>query len=214
MKGCIAGSQYIPSIEYFTHWLHYETLLLEKEEHYQKRSWRNKTLIQGKEEPLALTVPLRKGKNNQHKISAVEIAYDTPWEKAHLHSLKTAYGKTAFFDEVFPGLDYILRSGYAYLWDLNVALLNYITSFLPGTWKLQCTTTYLHTYDSSVADLRPGIPCGLTKGNEESFPEYPQVHRLQQTHQPNLCILDLLCHLGPGAVEYLAQVEAKLYKKP
>ena len=214
MKGFLAGSQYIPSIEYFAHWLHHGHLLLEMEEHYQKRSWRNKTAIQGSDTPLVLTVPLRKGKNNQLKITAVQIAYDTPWQKTHLHSLKTAYGKTAFFEEIFPGLDQIIQADHQLLWDLNLSILQYITTLLSGTWTFAFTQEFLTAYDPGFMDKRSGVPCGLSEETQNVFIEYAQVQRLHQTHQPNLCILDLLCHLGPDSNEYLAQVEAKLYKKP
>lgn len=52
MTGCIAGIQYIPSIEYFAHWLQHGLLTIEHHEHFQKRTWRNKTAILGPDTPL------------------------------------------------------------------------------------------------------------------------------------------------------------------
>jgi WbqC-like protein len=213
MSGCIAGCQYIPSVEYFAHWSQHGLLLLEGHEHYQKRTWRNKTAIQGYDLPLILTVPLSKGKNNQLHIQKVNIAYDTPWQKNHLHSLKTAYGKTAFFDEVLPGLESIYRSHYEFLWNLNLDLLTYFTSFLRGNWIFEVTSTFQPLYAPTIVDLRKGVPGGAAQIEMESSLEYSQVQRIDKKHLPNLCILDALCHLGPETSDYLTRYGDKLYEK-
>jgi len=214
MSGCIAGCQYIPSVEYFAHWHHHGHLILEHEEHYQKRTWRNKTAIQSTALPLSLTVPLRKGKNQQIPITEVTIAYDTPWQKNHLHSLKTAYGRTAFFEELLPGLEQLYSVPYDTLWKLNLDFIQFITTFLQGAWTYEFTTDFLQQYDDTVIDLRQGVGCGISRGQSISIPEYPQVQRIHKTHQSNLCILDALCHLGPETTGFLSRYGGKLYEKP
>jgi hypothetical protein len=214
MSGCIAGCQYIPSVEYFAHWKHHGLLLLEREEHYQKRTWRNKTAIQSPDLPLELTVPLRKGKNNQTPITEVRIAYDTPWQKHHLHSLKTAYGKTAYIEELLPGLEQLYQVPFDTLWNLNIDFIHFITSFLHGAWPLAYTSVFRPHYEDLDIDLRSGVPCGHSLTTFRHFPEYPQVQRIHKTHQSNLCILDALCHLGPETTDYLSRYGAKLYEKP
>ena len=213
MSGCIAGCQYIPSVEYFAHWSHHGHLLLEGHEHYQKRTWRNKTSILGPDLPLHLTVPLTRGKNNQLLIQEVRIAYDSPWQKSHLQSLKTAYGKTAFFEELLPGLETIYQTHYELLWNLNIDLLTYLTSFLRGIWTFEVTSSFEHSYELTVVDLRKGVPSGVTQLELESSQEYSQVQRIHKKHLPNLCILDALCHLGPDTNDYLTRYGDKLYEK-
>src|SRR5664279_4989069 len=104
MTSCVAGLQYLPSIEYFAHWLHHKTFIIEQYEHYQKRTWRNKTAILGPHQPLFLSVPLRKGKNQGKQITQVEISYDEHWPRIHLGSIQSAYGKTAFYGELHDTL--------------------------------------------------------------------------------------------------------------
>src|SRR4029078_4734922 len=99
MNSCVAGLQYLPSIEYFAHWLFHGSLIIEKHENYPKRTWRNKTAILGAKQALILSVPLQKGKNQHMPITEVKISYDEPWHRIHMHSLQAAYGKTAFFNE-------------------------------------------------------------------------------------------------------------------
>lgn len=213
MTVCIAGIQYIPSIEYFAHWLHHGLLTIEQHEHFQKRTWRNKTAILSPDKPLYLTVPLRKGKHQQKLISEVNIAYDEAWINMHLRSLKTAYGKTAYFDEVISGFEDLLMFKYERLWDLNLDCLQYITTLIGGRWDFQLSDEYLPQYPMEVIDLRAGVPGGENFEKMLEFPVYPQVQRLHKTHLLNLSIFDVLCHLGPETNSYLARYATKLYDK-
>ncbi len=214
MNVCIAGIQYIPSIEYFAHWLHHSLLTIEHHEHFQKRTWRNKTAILSPDEPLYLTVPLRKGKHQQKLISEVHIAYDEAWINMHLRSLKTAYGKTAYFDEVISGFEDILMLKHERLWDLNMSCLHYITALIGGIWDFELSNEYLRQYPMDVVDLRVGIPGGESLKKMVELPTYQQIQRLHQSHLPNLCIFDVLCHLGPETNSYLARYATKLYENP
>jgi WbqC-like protein family len=214
MTDCVLGSQYIPSIEYFAHWKYHGKIRIEAHEHFQKRTWRNKTAIQGPDLPLLLTVPLCKGKHQQMLIREVLISYDEPWHKIHLNSLKTAYGKTAFFDEITSELERIYDSNPRTLWELNQNFIDSITSMMPGEWNMELTESFHPVYADDILDLRKGIPGGASAFQMDDSLAYPQVQRLHKVHQPNLCILDALCHLGPDTISYLARYAAKLYDKP
>lgn len=211
MSQCIAGSQYIPSIEYFAHWTYYGSIMLEGQEHYQKRTWRNKAAILGPHGPTFLTVPLRRGKNQGMMIRDVGIAYDSPWPDIHLRSLQTAYGKTAYGEEILSGFASILQVHHERLWDLNLAILHEVTSMLKVRWDLRISETYLNTYPEEILDLRKGVPGGIARIETDTQIAYPQVHRLGQSHLPNLCIFDLLSHLGPDSTNYLSRYAQKLY---
>lgn len=212
MTGCIAGSQYIPSIEYFAHWMQNGLLTMEKHEHFQKRTWRNKSAILSPEKPLFLTVPLKKGKHQQMMIDDVTISYDEPWPKIHFSALQAAYGKSAYFDEIGSGLESILFSEMKSLWDLNLSLLQLITDLLPGEWPVASTSQYHRQYLPPVFDLRYGVPAGTSSIGDGAYPVYMQVQRLHKAHLPNLSILDALCHLGPETYSYLATYASKLYE--
>lgn len=211
MPGCIAGCQYMPSAEFFAHWLHHGHMTIEACEHYQKRTWRNRTGIQGKDNPIYLTVPLKKGKHQALDIQKVEISYDEPWQKQHLESIRTAYGKTPFLDEVLPELEIVYQQQHTTLWSFNIDMIQLIISLLGGTWNYHFTDNFVKDYQSSLTDLRGGVPCGIKKLGSNEIPSYPQVQRLGRSHQPNLCILDALCHLGPETNGYLRRYAKALY---
>jgi hypothetical protein len=212
MTNCIAGIQYLPSVEYFAHWMHHGNIVFEIHEHYQKRTWRNKTSILGPQMALSLTVPLRKGKNHEMLITKVEIAYDEIWTKAHMNSIRTAYGKTAFFNELEDDLVSIFNSTPKYLWELNLQFIQLIISFFPGEWNIEYTHSYESSRPDSIFDLRKGVPAGRTSLMKSSYPLYEQIHHFTNSHLPNLSILDVLCHLGPGSYDYLKHYTAELYR--
>ena len=211
MPGCIAGCQYIPSIEYFAHWVHHGTVYIEVHENFQKRSWRNKTAILGPEQPLILSVPLRRGKHLHMPITEVEISYDEPWNRVHFHSIQTSYGKTAFYMEIESDLNRIFFDVHLKLWDLNLAFIRLITSLVHPVIEYKLTTEYEKHLSENKIDLRQGIPAGTTSIPFEKIPKYDQVHRLVKSQFPNLSILDLLCHLGPGTSDYLVRYASQLY---
>ncbi|MEO6131116.1 MAG: WbqC family protein [Saprospiraceae bacterium] len=211
MSACVAGMQYLPSIEYFAHWKYHGKLIIEKHEHYQKRTWRNKTAILGSQDPLLLSVPLRKGKNQEKPITEVEISYDQPWPQIHLGSIKAAYGKTAFFSELESDIDTIYKNRHQFLWDLNMQFIQLVISFFPGEWNVEYNLSYEVKFNSDVIDIRKGIPAGQSALSKDLVPVYDQIHRFSKSHLPNLSILDVLCHLGPGAIDYLEQYAKALY---
>ena len=211
MTGCVLGSQYIPSVEYFAHCLHHQTIWLEQHEHFQKRTWRNKTAILSPVEPIHLTVPLQKGKHQQKDIKEVMISDEVPWQQIHLRSIQTAYGKTAFVKEIMPGLESILLTRHTTLWSLNLSLLHWIVELIGLPIHFDLTETYHEKYPDEITDLRKGVPGGFIEKTISPMLQYQQVQRLDKPHLPNLCILDALCHLGPETQLYLARYASYLY---
>jgi len=144
-------------------------------------------------------------------IREVLITYDEPWPEKHMRSLQTAYGKTAYGEEVMEGLGNILNLEKEKLWDLNLLILDYLVSMFRGEWKYTLTESFELHYTKEVTDLRSGIEAGKSSLSPAWIPTYPQVQRLHKSFQPNLTILDALCHLGGGTSDYLARYAAQLY---
>lgn len=211
MSSCLAGLQFLPPVAYFARACHHGQLVIEQHEHYQKRSWRNRTAIQGPETPLFLTIPLEKGKNEQQPIRSVHIAYDPDWPRQHLQAFRTVYGRTAFFGDLFPDLALIFGKRHARLWDLNIELLEWTLDLLALDIRFSLSDTYLRTGPTDAEDIRGGIPAGGFPEVFAGIPAYPQVLRPGRSFQPNLSILDVLCHLGPGAGDYTRRFARALY---
>jgi hypothetical protein len=106
----------MPSVQYFAIWLSKKEVWIEAHEHYQNGPGGIVRASFHSAAPLTLNVPLRKGKHQQMAITEVMIAYEEPWPGKHIQSLQTAYGKTAFGEEVLEGVVEILQKQPVRLW--------------------------------------------------------------------------------------------------
>jgi hypothetical protein len=67
-------SQYFPNIYYYKTLINSDILLIERYEHYQKLSFRNRCYIAGPNGSILLSVPLARGKNQRTVMKDVKIS--------------------------------------------------------------------------------------------------------------------------------------------
>jgi len=181
---------------------------MEQCEHYRKGSYRNRTYIAGANGPLRLTIPLRKGKNEQQPIDGVQIAYEQSWQQQHWGSIQSAYGNAPFFpfyaDELAPlfeePIDLLVR------W--NRLLLTTILDCLGLDSTLPETRTWEEQLSAGTDDWRNAIHPKEHRGRPDPKWQpnaYPQVFLEKHGFLPNLSILDLLFCAGPESVSILEE---------
>jgi hypothetical protein len=78
---------------------------------------------------MLMTVPVSKPKVTR-RIDAVSIDNKQNWQRKHLNSLKTAYGKSRHFEEVYNLIESGLLRRFEYLADLNTHLIESVCGFL------------------------------------------------------------------------------------
>ncbi len=178
-------------------------LRIEAHEHYQKRSFRNKYIIATEKGPLALSIPLKKGKNNGMRITEVEIAYDVNWPEVHLRTIQAAYGKSAFYLYYKDELEEILQSRTPKLFELNWKLLQWMLDQMNIQTELDQSSKYVTPLQAPEIDFRNQfLPANYAEF--ESRP-YRQVFLERTGFQANLSGLDLLFNLGPESEHFLHQ---------
>ena len=93
----IVESQYFPSISYF--WLidSADEIIIDIHEHFEKQSFRNRTIINGANGPLNLSIPIQHH-SPKMIISEVNVDFKQKWVNAHWRTIQSAYGKAPFFD--------------------------------------------------------------------------------------------------------------------
>lgn len=185
-------SSYLPPIHLFTH-LARRPVVLEAQETFQKRSFRNKCLIASDQGPQLLTVPLRRGKHQSQPIQEVAIAYEDPWQQQHVRSIKTCYRSAPFFDYFFEDWQQLIDTRFSTLWQLNWACLQLALQQLDLHAQISITIKYHQ--ESNLYDLRGA----LHPRNYLSFdaPTYVQVFMDRTGFLPNLSVLDLIFCCGP-----------------
>jgi len=185
----------------------FDTVLIEGQENYVKTSYRNRCHIATVNGVQRLSIPLRRGKNNQTSIRDVHIAYDEPWAAIHWKSIVSAYSNSPYFkfykDDLKP---YFLHKRYEYVWDFNFDLLLYFVHTIGIDTRIDVTHSYFRTPPPGVLDFRGMI----SPKNEDADPtfrpqHYSQVFEDRLGFQPNLSILDLLLCCGRATKGILKQ---------
>jgi hypothetical protein len=200
-KGAVLPMFYLPPVEYFININTYKPdILIEKEEHFPKQTYRNRANIYSPDGVLTLTVPVTKGSKNHTKIKDVKISYDFEWQRLHWLSLQACYRRSAYFEYYEDEFAPFYEKKFDYLFDYNEQLLQFILKSVKLKLPLNYTETYEADYPSLV-DLRDTI----SPKKEPDFEQkaYFQVFEERQGFQKNLSIIDLLFNQGPHSVNYL-----------
>ncbi|WDF81445.1 WbqC family protein [Mucilaginibacter sp. KACC 22773] len=202
-KGAVLPMFYLPPVEYFVQLNTYKPdILIEREEHFPKQTYRNRANIYSPEGILTLVVPVVKGSKTHTKVKDVKISYDFDWQRLHWLSLGACYRSSAYFEyyEADFARFYDKQKQVTYLFDYNQELLQLLFKFLKIKTELQYTSEY-HAEYPSVPDFRASIH--PKKETELQQKPYFQVFEDRQGFLQNLSIVDLLFNQGPQAINYL-----------
>lgn len=164
---------------------------VEGHETYQKGGRRNRCLIAGPNGIQTLSVPLEKGKHQQKPIREVRISYRNDWWREHEQSIRTAYGRSPFYEFYAEEIFAVPRTKPATLWELNQGLTATVLRLLKWPVVPKVTEDFVHPENklfSRPADLSAALPA------------YPQVFTDRHGYLPGLSVLDALFCLGPGLV--------------
>jgi hypothetical protein len=193
---------YLPPVSYFSALQNQNyKFLLEKEEHFPKQTFRNRTRIYSPNGPLDLFLPVIKGSKYHTKMKDVKISYDFKWQRLHWLSLESCYRNSPYFEYYEDGLVPFFQKKYEFLFDYNLEILEWIFKQMKKTPALAFTTEY-----------EKDIPAELDFRNKIQFKQaelitpqrsYNQVFAEKHGFLPNMSIVDLLFNQGPQAKNYL-----------
>jgi hypothetical protein len=205
-KTVLLELHYLPSIQYVSKLLQYPKVVLEQHENYSKGSYRNRCHLASSAGLLRLSLPLAGGKNQQQPIREVKLKYDEPWQSQHWTAIKSAYGKSPFFEHYEHQFLPIFQKKYLYLWEWNWDLLQVILDIISLEKNIQLTDQFEKEPIDGIVDFRNKIsPKENNKEEDLDFKQakYVQVFEAENGFLPNLSILDLIFCAGPEAVIYL-----------
>ncbi|MDO3643098.1 WbqC family protein [Mucilaginibacter sp. L3T2-6] len=200
-KGAVFPMFYLAPIEYFTKLVACkEGVLIEKEEHFPKQTYRNRAHIYTPDGLLAITVPVMKGSKNHTKIKDVKISYDFRWQQIQWSTLQTCYRRSAYFEFYEDEIIKFYENRFDYLFDYNEQYLHFLLKAMKLKIDYEYTQSYQPDYPG-VADYRHNINPKL----ESSFKNKPYFQVFEDRHGfiNNLSIIDLLFNQGPHSVNYL-----------
>lgn len=197
---------YYPPISYFSAFSHSKHVLIEVHENYSRQSIRNRCYILSPNGIQALSIPIVKSKNKQ--ISQIEIDYTTPWEQKHAHAIRSAYGKSPFFQYYYNELIEPIFKKHRFLLELNNEILKKCLKILNCETNISYTSTYINTY-SNINDFRQILNKKFPPYLTDVFPVKPYIQTFYDRFDfyADLSILDLIFNTGFEAALYLKNVE-------
>lgn len=199
------SAAYFPPVEYFLAIAQSGRVLVEQNELYQKQSYRNRCRIYSGGGVMQLSIPVIKDVIHARPIRDIRIDYSEPWLQQHTRAIEAAYNSSPFYLYYKDDFLEILRKKPEFLFDLDIALTEKLLE-LVGI-KAEISFTDFFRPDCGAGDFRTRIQPkyhGESLLDELGFNrEYYQIFSSRFGFQPNLSILDLLCHEGPGAISFL-----------
>ena len=115
---------YYPWLGYFNLIKQSDVFVVYTTTQLQKRSWQVRNKIKTAQGETFLSIPVKKTANRDNlMIRDAEVLYDNKWNTKHLSSIKHAYSKTPYFDEIYPIILNHLTSKPKYLCDITYGML-------------------------------------------------------------------------------------------
>ena len=92
------STAYFAPIQYYSKFLLYSEVFIERFENFHKQTYRNRCVILGGNGPISLVVPVVKGRGAKILIKDLKISYDTNWQRNHWRTIFSAYNSSPFFE--------------------------------------------------------------------------------------------------------------------
>ena len=175
-----------------------DTLILDRSEHFEKMSYRNKYYITGSNGMITLSVPLVKGREQRSPVGTIEISNTEKWQVQHWRTLVSVYKRSPYFDHYESSLQQLFEKEFRLLSDFDLASIEWLAAQL----KLRLNIEFADSYQKSYAgtDLRNMKRSKETNG---FHPKYYQVFEEKNGFLQNLSLLDLLFSEGPATSDLL-----------
>ena len=202
---------FLPSLEYFCALLSHERIVLEKNEHFNKQSYRNRCYILAANGIERLTIPVTE-KHGKVLITQVKIDYTYRWQTNFWRTLESAYANAPFYEHYRDDLKKEIFLNPTYLYDLNFRLLSMCLKWLKWEKSIAETDTYQNENTLGCHDLRSMISAKKDFNQRELY--QPQLYQqvFGKAFVPNLSIIDLVFCEGPHAASLLGASQKKLNK--
>lgn len=201
----LLSTAYWPNLHYFFYVLHAESVFIEKYEHYQKQSFRNRTQILSANGILNLSIPVIN--NNKQLITDIEICYKENWQKNHWRAITSAYKNSPYFEFFEEDIKPFYSVQHKNLFEYNFLQLQLILKLLKKSKPIYFSDFYKIKIENQL-DFRNLIHPKINIESDESIANtintsYYQTFSSKFDFTPNLSILDILFNTGLETIKIL-----------
>ena len=190
---------FAPIIQYVA-FVNARKVTFEREDNFQKQTYRNRCYICGPNGKQLLSVPVlhAHGKGRQ-KTREVKLDNSFRWQKNMFRSLEASYRSSPFFEYYEDDIRAVFDKRYDFLLDLNLATIEVANACMDIELPFDFTESYHQCVE--VSDMRSLVDAKSTI--QYNFSPYTQVFGSKHGFLRNLSILDLLFNEGTNALGYL-----------
>tara|TARA_B100001250_G_scaffold414389_1_gene452456 strand:+ start:1049 stop:1669 length:621 start_codon:yes stop_codon:yes gene_type:complete len=195
----LLSTAYLPPISYFYYINNYENIFIETQEHYQKQSIRNHTIILGSQGYQKIIIPVKRKSYSKKIITELEISSEL-WKKKHIQAIQTNYGNSPFFIHYFNDICEIILRKRKFLFDLNQDLLSFFLNELDIKKEIRKTTNYQSSLSDNFIDFRNfEYKQTINLKYNQTFIEKGEINN-------NISIIDLLFNLGNDSKNFISKL--------
>ena len=172
------------------HWFELATPIarINPNEVYLKQTYRNRYNILGVNGRLSLTVPVEGQKGVKTAFKDIRLAQGS-WRKQHVSTLRSSYGRAAYFEHYFDTLEACIMKPGDFLLDLNLRALEWTRS-CGMSFEIEVIDEPWHYHDDDYTYL-------WEPGHEwPALPYYPQVFSDRHPFQSGLSVIDVIMNRG------------------
>lgn len=225
MRIAIVQSNYIPWKGYFDLIQSVDEFVLFDDVQYTRRDWRNRNRIKTAHGLTWLSIPVQTKGEYLALIKDIEVS-EPDWGARHWKTIAAAYGKAPQFRWFADRFEPLYREGREphlslinrrwleavcaaleiptrFTWSMDYAVAAGKTERLVSICQQAGASTYIsgpsaRDYIDDAVFAAAGIE--LQYFDYAGYPDYPQLHG---PFEHSVSIVDLLCHMGPDARQYV-----------
>ena len=218
---------YYPWLGYFNLIKQSDVFVVYTTTQLQKRSWQVRNKIKTAQGETFLSIPIKKTSNRDSLIIGnAEVLYNNKWNIKHLASIKHAYSKTPYFENIFPLIEYHLSGIHRLLTDITYGLILDIVDLLNIDTKIILSSDINYTGKKDHALISMCKELGVSKSlsvkgsmdyilNGENLFENNNIDLLWHEYKhpvykqvngdfiPYIGIIDALFNIGPEKTKNL-----------
>lgn len=192
MKTILLSTAYLPPLNYLSNLIDAEQVVIEKQEHFVKQTYRNRCEILTANGKWSLSIPLVK-QADKEIISQKRISYAEDWQKQHWRAITSAYKNSPYFEYFEDELRPFYETKYEFLFEYNTQLLKAILNILRIKKEISFTNLFEET-PIGITDLRKLSE--INNPDVSVMKPYYQVFADKTCFTPNLSCLDALFNIG------------------
>lgn len=164
-------------------------------------------IVPGANGLISLSIPLVGGRSIRQPYQMVQIDYSTDWQRDHIKTLETVYGKAPFFYQYESELKGLYGQQVVDLVDWNTGCLEWVFQ------KIKIKLPAVSLPDPINEELKQDnkndfyLPSNYIHHGKGPFVKYPQIFEDKIGFQSNLTVLDMLFNVGPRGILQLLNLK-------